>query len=401
MMAMVCAMTAASIGLGSTRAEAFELKHTSHGLPLHWPTSNVAYVIDPSVDDAVVGGAQAVARSVEGWSGTAGAPVLSTSVAKRKAHPGLDGQNTVLVAPEGFAPAANALAVTVTSFEETTGYIVDADIVINGNHPFEVLADRTRPALGAIRISTEGAQSDGDDAHRATPFDLVHVVSHEVGHSLGLADVMENDSALMYAFTTPGDSSVRAPTKDDVDGVGALYSAAGGATGAPQSQSGCGQASVAGSRTRSSDASGAFVLIAGVGLWLAVRRRARGGVRVALPIAAALIALVASPSPAQSAALRPSLTRVGVAALVTQVSTTNVGGLFETTIELAPAPCGDVQCPAVARAHAWGGTLGGIRQEVGGNPVPGVGDLVQIALQRVSSDFVVDAQSVAVGTLRH
>jgi hypothetical protein len=404
-MAMVCAMTAAAIGLGSNRAEAFELKHTSQGLPLHWPTSKVSYVIDPTVDEAVAGGAQAVSKAVEGWSGAAGTPALSTSVAKRQARPGLDGQNTVLVAPEGFAPAANALAVTVTSYDETTGYIIDADIVINGNHPFAVLADRTRPASGAVRISTEGAQSEDDDAHHATPFDLIHVVSHEVGHSLGLGDVMKDDSALMYAFTTPGDSTVRGPTTDDVDGVATLYSASSGAAAAPPSQSGCGQASVAGSGTRPGDASGAWILIAGAGLWLTARGRSRRGARVALPVAAALVALMANPAPAQSAASLPSRTLVDAAARVTRVSTTNVGGLFETTVELAPTACANVNvnvaCPAAARAHAWGGTLGGIRQEVGGNPVPAVGDLVQITLQQVSSDFVVNAQSVAVVTLRH
>jgi hypothetical protein len=401
-MAMACALTAAAIGLGTNRADAFELKHTSQGQPLHWEASHISYVIDPSVEKAVAGGSQAVAAAVSGWVGAAGTPTLSTSVSTHMAHPGVDGQNTVLVAPEGFAPAAGALAVTVTSYEESTGYLVDADIVINGNHPFGVLDGHARPPRGATPISMEGSSSEDEkDEHRATPFDLVHVVSHEVGHSLGLADVMD-ESALMYAFTAPGDASMRAPTKDDVAGVAAIYSTSSSANSALPSQSGCGQASVAGSRTHSADASGAFVLIAGVGLWITSRRRTRAAARIALPVVAAIVAFAANPGAARSATLLPSRTVVDGVARVTHVSTTNVGGLFETTIELAPTACGDAEgCPVVGRAHAWGGSLGGIRQEVGGSPVPRVGDLVQIAFERVSSDFLVDAQSVAVVTLRH
>ena len=222
---VLCAMSAVGVFAWSAAAQAFALKHTSHGAPLRWTRSHVSYVIDPSVEGNVPGGAQAVSSSVNGWSGSAGGPMLSASVGPGGAQPGLDGQNSVVFAPKGFAAAGGALAVTVTSYDDATGEIVDADIVINGEYPFAVLSPSASPCAGVAPVSTDGSGGD-DGASGATPFDLVHVVSHEVGHSLGLADERDDNAALMYAFTTPGDPSLRSPTNDDVDGVDAIYGAA-------------------------------------------------------------------------------------------------------------------------------------------------------------------------------
>jgi hypothetical protein len=129
-------------------------------------------------------------------------------------------------------------------------------------------------------------------------------------------------------------------------------------------------------------------------MWLASRRRGRKAVRFALPVGVALVALVVGPAPARSALRSDGLQPVFAAARVVDVSTTNVGGLFETTVELAPTSCRQLPCPARARAHAWGGTLGGITQEVGSDTVPAVGDLVDIAFLRVSSDVNVPAAAL-------
>src|SRR3984893_15841462 len=125
-MATVCTIGAAVILMGSRSAEAFELKHSSNGKPLRWAKSQVSYVIDASIEQAVPGGANAVSSAVGAWSSTGGGPALSTSAAVVGAKAGLDGQNSVLLASHGFAPAGNALAVTVTSYDVATGNIIDA-----------------------------------------------------------------------------------------------------------------------------------------------------------------------------------------------------------------------------------------------------------------------------------
>ncbi len=372
--AMLCVLAVAGGLSWSNGAEAFQLKHTSQGKPLGWTQQRVSYVVDPSVEAHVPGGSKAFSSASAGWSGSAGGLVLSASAGPGGAEPGVDGQNSVIFAPHGFAPAGEALAVTVTSYDDSTGEIVDADIVINGIHAFAVLASGAQPGPNVSALSTDG--SDDDDVSASAVFDIVHVMSHEVGHSLGLADERDDADALMYAFTRPGDASERVPSSDDVDGVDAIYGAA-GASPLDATRAGCAQASVAGSRSRPSDAWAAFAIVGGAGLWLAARRRAKAP-RFALAIGSAVTALVAGALPAHSAPVADVLLG-DASARVVAVSTTSVGGLFETTLDLEPTACRIAACPGHATAHAWGGTVGGITQQIGGGaPVPVLGDVVAV-----------------------
>jgi Matrixin len=394
--AIVCAVTMGSIGMASGRADAFDLKRDAHGQSLHWSGSQVTYDVDPSIGEVVRGGAQAVSNAVSVWNGTDGVPALTTVIGTPGATPGLDGKNSILFAPDGFAPAGNALAVTITSYDEATGDIVDADVVINGIHEFAVLPSGARAANDAPRVSTDATSGAAVDAPRTEPFDIIHVVSHEIGHTLGLADERVDDSALMYAFTMPGDASVRAPSADDAAGAHALYGMSARAPVPTSGQGGCVQASIAGARARPEDAWNAFALLSGATMWLASRRRGKAG-RLALPVAAALMTLLASPATARSAedAFDP---RSSVTARVLDVSTSNVGGLFETTVELAPTRCADQPCLALPKVHTWGGTVGGITQIVGGGLVPNVGDLVAVTLVKARSPDRRITALVALGT---
>jgi Matrixin len=381
--AKVCAMTVALCAY-SHGSDAFEVKHTSTGQPLRWNEPSVSYVVDPSVEQNVPGGAQAVSNAVAGWSASVGGPIMSTSIGPGGAKAGLDGQNSVLFAPNGFAPAGSALAITVVSYDDASGAIVDADVVVNGKYPFAVLAADAEPAHNASPVSTDGTPTDamGSGRGHQTPFDIVHVVAHEAGHSLGLADDPYDHADLMFAYTTPGDATVRLPSSDDVDGVEAIYGATPAAPEAAAS-SGCGQSSVAGSRARPADALAALALVAGVGMWLASRRLAKTS-RVVISLGAAFVALAATGAPARSAQA-VSAAVADASARVLAVSTTSVDGLFETTLELAPTACRiAAPCPSRATAHAWGGHLGGITQRIGGDdPLPAVGDVVGVTFPAV------------------
>ena len=50
--AMLYAMIAAAVVGGSSRADAFDLKHDARGQMLRWVGSSVSYVVDPSVEKA-------------------------------------------------------------------------------------------------------------------------------------------------------------------------------------------------------------------------------------------------------------------------------------------------------------------------------------------------------------
>jgi hypothetical protein len=249
--------------LVSANARAFDVKTTASGVPVHWERAEVTYEIDPSIAAAVPGGYDAVAEAVAGWSGIPGAPKLSVTAGDGHAKPGNDGHNVVFFAPDGYAPAGDALAITILSYDETTGEIVDADIVVNGKHAFGILADGARPSANARPMSNDGSS---DEAQSAGTFDLVHVVAHETGHTLGLRDDL-TPGPLMYLYTMPGDASARTPTADDEAGVDSLYasSAAGHA--------GC-QARIAAGPMGSGLSSGLVAMLLAVVAWSARRRTA-------------------------------------------------------------------------------------------------------------------------------
>lgn len=360
-----------SVALTSvTNAHAFVTKHTAKGAPVHWESDHVSFVVDDSVTNAVSGAVPSIDAAAQAWSGAAGGPGLSAAAGEGGSQPAVDGKNTILYAAQGYAPAGSALAITVLSYDEDTGAIVDADIVINGKHAFAVLASNATAPAGTEPVSTEGSSGSSNE-HLV--FDLQHVVAHEVGHALGLGDEPSDQSDLMYPYTMPEDASVRAPASDDLAGVDSLYAGA-----APSASShGCGGASVAGGRLGGRDAGAAWSLIAVGGAWLLSRRRARAVV----PWAAACVVFVSSPVPARSA---PQPSAIGAAsdatARVVGVETSNVGGVFETVVELAPTRCSRPSaCPAHVRAHAWGGTVGGITQQVGEMPAPRMDDEVDLA----------------------
>jgi hypothetical protein len=373
--ALVC--TTAALGFVSGEAQAFELKETKTGQVVRWTAASATFVIDPSVDQAIPGGARAVGDALEAWSGVSGAPVLSSVVGPGGAKPAFDGQNSVVFAPKQFAPAGAALAVTVLVYDETTGGILDADIVINGEYRFGVLAAGAKAAAGTQPMSTDGASGGGDDASRR--FDLQHVVSHEVGHSLGLGDVHDGQTAVMYAYSMPGDASFRAPTADDADGLEAAY-------GGSERRAGCGQSSVAGARARPRDAWVALALVLGGCAWMASRRR----VRIAVPVAAALVSLLANAGPARSAS-RGRAPVSDATAVVTGVTTREAEGVLQSTVELVTDACHARSCPTASRAKVWGGTLGGITQQVGELPAPPVGGRIEV----VFPPHAVDAAEAA------
>jgi hypothetical protein len=381
-------LVAAVVSAWASHAAAFELKQTKSGAPVHWATGQVTFTVDPTVSAHVKHGADAVAHATDAWSGVSGAPVLTTSVGPKGGKVAVDDVNTVLVAPEGFDAVGPALAITVLSYDSATGNIVDADVVINNDYRFAVLSANATPARGAQALSNESSSTSSWQVSRTSPFDLQHVVAHEIGHGLGLGDTQSDVTALMYAYSTPGNPLPRVPTSDDTAGVEQLYPA----TAATAGVTGCGQSNVAGSRPRATDALASLALFVAAGAWLASRRRAR----VLVPIGAALVAVLGAPAPARSAGAgveRLSDARAHVVGVASRVA---ASGVIETTLELAPSSCRVLSCPARARAHAWGGTVGGITQQVGEHPVAGVGDQVDVVFTGASVEADV-AEAVMLG----
>ena len=168
----------------TSEASAFEVKHSASGQLVSWHRTSVAWTVDRSVRK-VPGGEEAVAAAAAAWTQRSGAPALAVAAVDAKLSPGLDGTNAVFFVEGGFAPAGNALAVTVLSFDETTGDVLDADIVLNGKYQ-----------LGLVQKGTTHPTAITDPGGEI--YDIDRVLAHEMGHALALSDEPADTSALMY-----------------------------------------------------------------------------------------------------------------------------------------------------------------------------------------------------------
>lgn len=92
------------------------------------------------------------------------------------------------------------LAKTSVTYNDQTGEIYDADIEVN-------------TAYNEITITDDPAKIE---------YDLQAIMTHEVGHFIGIAH-SDNPSAVMFASYSPGSTSQRTLHPDDVEAVCAIY----------------------------------------------------------------------------------------------------------------------------------------------------------------------------------
>ena len=384
----VAALTATSA------ASAYSVKKTSHGDLVHWETDTVTFTIDPSVEANVSAGVDATETAMKSWSGMTGAPDIEVIAREANAPtaPSFDRKNGVFFAVGGYEPAGRALAITVLTYDNASGKILDADVIFNGSYSFKVLGTQTLDSaqlpkatlVGSDTVTHEEAADVGDPD---SIYDLHHVVAHELGHSLGMNDEMGNKAALMYRYTSPNDASLRAPASDDLTGLAELYESS------PKSsdQGGCGSDTIAPKKPSHAASNLAMIATFGLLLFLVLRarndRRAKGA--FVLAAACAAVALVPNLSGGKGIARASepvSAMNLGHArAKVMNTSVAIENGLFKTQYELATSNCRVNICPKSGRGIAFGGTIGNITQEVGGYYAPNNGDEVDVSFKKMPS----------------
>lgn len=280
-------LTAWAVCSGS--AEAYTVKQTGSGAVVRWHRESVTLRIDPSMHAyftelpvrSLVDGAAGA------WYGLPSVPELLINEGEPGESgfaDGGDNSNGVYLVKD-WQLATSSLAVTVATFESRTGRIVDTDILVNANHPFGVMPDERE-------LKSTMASSNATPRPPAA-FDLAGVLTHEMGHVLGLGESFNVRSATMWPNIARGETHQRDLDDDDERGVQVAYD--GPMLAETEPVGGCGGSSVVLRRPRAPGAQ-AWVLaglaMLGAGLWL--RRRPRAGKQRTLT-AMGLVLLFAAP----------------------------------------------------------------------------------------------------------
>lgn len=282
-------------------------KLTSSGIPERWHQGEVTFIVDESLTtvwaDATVG----VEQAFDTWRAADDKlPKIAFDV--RKAGKVLlepDGENRIYYAPIPVPGHESDLGVTLQYADQSTGEIVEADIIINSRHPFALLAAEDPAATTTVRGDPANSNEDGDSQGHGSSesksgsngssaanaksaaanavsasgtvsgckmkYDVASVVTHEIGHFWGLGEDMLDTTATMYFSTPPCNVMKRELKLDDVKAVSSLYTVAASDSAPSDSASSakhCSVATLGGSR-----GDGAALLLVAAALGTAARRR--------------------------------------------------------------------------------------------------------------------------------
>jgi hypothetical protein len=185
------------------------------GTPLYWTTSCVGFSFQRNFSRWYEQGAlrEAIEKSFQAWANVPcpGGGVASITfvpdedVSCKQQEFNQDGPNANIIIFRDtdfrYTDVDNTLAKTTVTYDTATGEIKDADIEIN---------------------TTYNEFSLDDDP--GTLYDLQAVMTHEVGHFIGINHTQtSHPEATMFSRYAPGDTKQRDLSPDDVEAVCAAY----------------------------------------------------------------------------------------------------------------------------------------------------------------------------------
>jgi hypothetical protein len=217
---------------------------------VRWAAGAITMRIDPKLEQALGRDhvRSALSMATDAWRGLPGVPAISLS---DEAAPGyrLAERTNGIYFMKPWPFPKEQLAVTVSTYA-SNGRMIGADILVNGETDYGLLAD-------------------GEDHAGMRQHDLGAVLTHEMGHVLGLDESPDDESATMWPYIRAGEVHQRTLSDDDEQGVIEAYAGA-----APTETMGCGQASVVGA-PRASQPLAAYGWSLAVGGLVVTRRRSR------------------------------------------------------------------------------------------------------------------------------
>jgi len=256
----------------------------AEGAKLFWPTSCISYAtnevgtqdLDPEDTRAII------RKTFQTWTDVKCPDGRIASMAFQEREPvsckrseyNKEGPNLNVVLFQDddwkYRGIDGTLAKTSVTYNDQTGEIYDADIEVN-------------TAYNTVTIS---------DDPKKVQYDLQAILTHEVGHFIGIAHSAE-PSAVMFASYSPGSVAQRKLTDDDVEAVCAVYPPESGAacnveprggyspTCDPPEEGGvCAVGAAPGNTSaRAPGMAGGSLAIVGVGVLAMVRASRRNGAR--------------------------------------------------------------------------------------------------------------------------
>ena len=168
--------------------------------------STVTYRLNPASVPATVKGknlATITSNSFQQWSNaTDGKVTFTKGTDTTTARQALDGQNVIAW---GRVTNPSALAVTYTRYNTATGLVVDNDTIFNKAFSWY--------------------WSDQDNCAYQNVYDAENIMTHELGHWVGLADEYTPDyeNNTMFGYGSTGEVKKNTLTTGDISTVKKLY----------------------------------------------------------------------------------------------------------------------------------------------------------------------------------
>ncbi|MCB9591827.1 MAG: matrixin family metalloprotease [Sandaracinaceae bacterium] len=341
-------MLAALLALaGAAPARAYEVKRASTGATVHWDVAQ----LDVHVGSGLVSGLSAAdgqrvaRRAARAWSGLdAPALVVSDIAAGAAYQPGAPGVQVIVQRP--WPHAQGLLATTMTLWDASSGQLVDADVLINP----------------AARLGVLPSDATGDPR-----WDLQALLTHELGHVLGLGETRADPLATMWPTLGAGETHQRTLRGDDRRGIATIY---GGLDLTASPTGGCARASVSGRRVTPPWPAVLVVVLAGAAWALRRRRRA-----LPLPFVAGFLFffwIPASPAaparPLDMARWAPFAGATAIGPATVEATRVDADGTFRTRVHVD--------------GHALdllGGCVGDLCQRFGEDALPVEGEALIVA----------------------
>lgn len=328
------------ISLGAS-ASAQSTQFDASGDAVHWFRADTPLIVDTSGAPSAFADLQSIAsRAADTWNAVPGTTHLSPVIGVLgpvgyDSSPNAENHSGVTVSTTGLpGMQSDALAITLVTTRHDTGEILDTDVIFNArDHVFAAL-----DAAGML------GRTD-------VLYDIQNVLTHEMGHVLGLVEDAANPHATMYPSSAPGEVSKR--TLSDIDiasvqrayGYGTPSTAEATPTAVPATAAGCGGARVAPARGRSQLPWGVCALIV---LAAAVVRPRRSS--PLFMATAAVLLIAAAPSPDLASQIHHVVSHASRWTRGVIVTTATVRGSdgSERTVDVIGGRVGDLEM------HAYG-----------------------------------------------